>query len=731
MSFTALPRGSNFNLNALKNYLALYPEIENDLAWRNITTTITWKEAKNALEEKKSGYKRTYYQQAVIWGLEDRSNDLNFDFQRYLLMFKDDEQLEKYCQFWFQIYYAPNLHVKFDAGEKPIIIYTAFAKRILESDIKRVKFLDVLSEICGEGKSEDIVLNCFKDWGFPIKCDKQNDNEWYLFVEKEDVEKLKELIERIEKDFPVNEEKAFDEHYYFNRFSYKNFAKFWHIGENDPQFDDKNNLYKLPQTVRDCAKAIVDYIYKIDGFAKINSLFEVNDKSIKINTVKADTSLPNGNFLRYMFALPLSDMYENETRVFKDEYNLNYNGQVLKCRLTTQWKGPKVELDTKEDNYLDALIAVVNKYYADSLIIREAGGCYYLCPKGFTLKSLPKDFQTDFSRRYITSLLAKPFVILTGNSGTGKTRIAKQFAEYLEVTDENGGKNWLIVPVGADWTDNTKVLGFYNPLANNNEKTGKYEKTSIIELIERANVHPNIPYFIILDEMNLSHVERYFSDFLSHMEIPDEAFVLDGYENKVLPYPKNLFVVGTVNIDETTYMFSPKVLDRSNVIEFKPSMDDVLGLFDSYQNDTDKITPAKFGTAEAFLKLAEEIRKGKCNVEAKAMKTVKDSFEKVYKEAEKQGFEFAYRTVREIRQYVCAAKELNEEGQPFDINTVIDEQLLQKVLPKIHGNKKEIATLLDELEIICNNKENPLKLSAEKVKQMKGKLATVQYASFI
>lgn len=149
--------------------------------------------------------------------------------------------------------------------------------------------------------------------------------------------------------------------------------------------------------------------------------------------------------------------------------------------------------------------------------------------------------------------MAKPFVILTGNSGTGKTRISKQFAEYLEVIDINGEKNWLIVPVGADWTDNARVLGFYNPLADNG--VGKYEKTGIIKLIERANDNPEIPYFLILDEMNLSHVERYFSDFLSHMETPDNPFELDGYRNKndedestgKLPYPENLFVIGTVN----------------------------------------------------------------------------------------------------------------------------------------------------------------------------------------
>lgn len=143
---------------------------------------------------------------------------------------------------------------------------------------------------------------------------------------------------------------------------------------------------------------------------------------------------------------------------------------------------------------------------------------------------MPKQFQNRFARRYITSLLAKSFVILTGNSGTGKTRISKQFAEYLEVIDNKGEKNWHIVPVGADWTDNTKILGFYNPLADNGR--GKYEKTDVLKLLERANDNPEIPYFLILDEMNLSHVERYFSDFLSHMETPDNPLCWTDIEEK-------------------------------------------------------------------------------------------------------------------------------------------------------------------------------------------------------
>lgn len=342
----------------------------------------------------------------------------------------------------------------------------------------------------------------------------------------------------------------------------------------------------------------------------------------------------------------------------------------------------------------------------------------------FSLTGIPSEFTTDFSRRYITSLLAKPFVILTGNSGTGKTRIAKQFAEYLEVNLESGERNWVLIPVGADWTDNTKILGFYNPLANDN--MGEYVKTSIVKLIENANKNKSIPFFLILDEMNLSHVERYFSDFLSHMETPEISFVLDGYEGD-LKFPSNLFVVGTVNVDETTYMFSPKVLDRANVVEFKPEKKMVMDMFLNPAN-LNMIHAARDGSAEAFLILSNEIRRGKCKIDEQ-MEDVMEFFDRVYDITEKYEFEFAYRTVKEIRQYISAAYEISENPEEFTVINALDEQLLQKILPKIHGNKKEIGELLNDLEKICNEKK--MILSEMKIKQMKGKLAKIQYASFI
>lgn len=464
------------------------------------------------------------------------------------------------------------------------------------------------------------------------------------------------------------------------------------------QLGSANSVIKLSSDAKDCAREIVDYIFRLDKFQAIKHLFE-------------------------------------NTGVFENEYDIQAVDGVVKGRLTAEWKDADPE-GNGDEKYLQALAEVVNNYYSDLIEVKKEEGEYYLYmyKSHFSISDLPDIFQTDFSRRYITSLLAKPFVILTGNSGTGKTGISKQFSEYMEKVTHDGKRNWLIVPVGADWTDNSKILGFYNPLADNAK--GKYEKTVIVDLIERANSNRNIPYFLILDEMNLSHVERYFSDFLSHMEIQDSAFELDGYEGK-LEFPNNLFVIGTVNIDETTYMFSPKVLDRANVVEFKPDKEDVLALF-TQPAYIEKVKPANDGSAEAFLRLAMEIRGGKCELETSScaegkevMAEVQSIFGKVYEAVEKNGFGFAYRTVKEIRQYISAAYEIAEKKSKFELYRAIDEQLLQKVLPKIHGNRKEISQLLDDLENICRQAKTPLELSSQKIEQMKGKLAAVQYAGFI
>ena len=503
----------------------------------------------------------------------------------------------------------------------------------------------------------------------------------------------------------------------------------------DYQINQESRQEILLENSKESARKLVDIVYDVDKFGRLYELIKVNDKNIRIVTDDL-----GGNYLRYIFSRSTSDWYNDTSRVFVDkEYEIFVEGSTELCRLSNQWVSSELADGTTSGLFLKALISVINANYSDVINIYEEDGKWYLeiLKREFKLEELPNCFDSEFAHRYISSLIAKPFVILTGNSGTGKTRIAKQISQYLE-KDVEGKRNWLIVPVGADWTDNTKMLGFYNPLEE------RYVSTPTLDFILQACENPSIPHFLILDEMNLSHVERYFSDFLSAMESDEEIPLYkktvkkedtEEYEDAIpekIRLPKNLFVTGTVNIDETTYMFSPKVLDRSNVVEFKPEKDDVLELITG-TSDVNIIEAADFGVAEGFTALASEIRNGVCNVDMDVLEKVKLFLDGIYDELQESGFEFAYRTVKEIRQYFAAACELQKED--FNLTRTMDEQIVQKILPKIYGDRKQIGELLNTLEEKCQNgiggDSKEMALSLKKIEQMKKRLDKYQYASFM
>ncbi len=179
--------------------------------------------------------------------------------------------------------------------------------------------------------------------------------------------------------------------------------------------------------------------------------------------------------------------------------------------------------------------------------------------------------------RFAAALGSKRFLILSGLAGSGKTKLAQAFARWLTPEDEEFDSH-VVIPVGADWTGSDAILGYPDGIYHD-----RYVTRPALELIQRAMLHEEygLPHFLILDEMNLSHVERYFADLLSLIESGDSTdlykpehdnegnAILRSKIDPALRLPSNLFIIGTVNVDETTYMFSPKVLDRANVIEFR------------------------------------------------------------------------------------------------------------------------------------------------------------------
>lgn len=298
--------------------------------------------------------------------------------------------------------------------------------------------------------------------------------------------------------------------------------------------------------------------------------------------------------------------------------------------------------------------------------------------------------------RFIASLLAKPFVIFTGLSGSGKTKLAQAFAQWMcESKDQ-----YCIIPVGADWTNREPLLGFVNALEN--EKYLIPESGALALLLEaRKKENEHKPYFLILDEMNLSHVERYFADFLSVMESGGEISLHSGKNdwNGVPPkleLPKNLFLIGTVNIDETTYMFSPKVLDRASVIEFRVSANEMERyLNEGRQLKLDDVNKAGAGMAADFLRWAND-KSISNRHEAELKKTLLTFFN----ELKKTGAEFGYRSAAEMNRFAALAGALNAD---WSADAIMDAVIMQKLLPKVHGSRRKLEPVLKKLGGLCMN----------------------------
>ncbi|MCD7972451.1 MAG: DUF3578 domain-containing protein [Candidatus Azobacteroides sp.] len=323
-------------------------------------------------------------------------------------------------------------------------------------------------------------------------------------------------------------------------------------------------------------------------------------------------------------------------------------------------------------------------------------------------------FNPDLVNRYAISLLTKPFVILSGLSGSGKTKLALSFAKWLTGKSEQV----KIISVGADWNNREYLLGYPNAL---HEKQYVKPDNGVLDFIIRASNDPDMPYFLILDEMNLSYVERYFADFLSTMESRQPITLHPGpgvWDDKIPPtltLPENLYITGTINVDETTYMFSPKVLDRANVIEFRINAEEMTTfLAECKPLDADAADHLGASMQKDFV---ERSKSNNLESDPDTNNILLDFFTAL----KKAGAEFGYRTASEIYRYITIAKELeasdgSDEEEVKRKNHRIDVVIMQKLLPKLHGSRKKIQPILQTLWNLCQKKGDKTTIEKEDIR---------------
>jgi MoxR-like ATPase len=314
----------------------------------------------------------------------------------------------------------------------------------------------------------------------------------------------------------------------------------------------------------------------------------------------------------------------------------------------------------------------------------------YIKAQGYT-------YPDKLIENFYLSLKTKPFVLLAGISGTGKTKLVELFARAIGCSSEND--RFKLISVKPDWNDSADLLGYSNI-------RGDFQPGPILETIKKAAEDPANPYLVCLDEMNLARVEYYFSDFLSKMETrhydgdqiktdrllnENDFDQNDSNDSKAkysnLHIPDNLYLIGTVNMDETTHPFSKKVLDRANTIEFN-QIDLTAFLEEDY---TDQAQSLKI--TNQFLKTEYLNLKDLLPVKKDEVRRTTEELERLNEILKKANLQVGYRIRDEINFYIVEAldKELLAE------NTAFDKEILQKVLPRIQGSSAIIKEILLEL----------------------------------
>lgn len=363
-----------------------------------------------------------------------------------------------------------------------------------------------------------------------------------------------------------------------------------------------------------------------------------------------------------------------------DKYHLNFNELMEKA-------------DNSQPKYGE------NRSYSASLHHIKS----FMDGKGFF-------YEDGLIENFYLCLKAKPFVILAGTSGTGKTRLVRLFAEGAGATAANG--RYRQVAVRPDWSDSSDLFGHV-------DLNGNFVPGAVTDFLEKAAGDLDHPYFLCLDEMNLARVEYYFSDFLSVMEtreikdghIITDSIRIEGHGDLCLP--ENLYVVGTVNMDETTFPFSRKVLDRANAIEF--SFVDLMP--PEWGADLEKAEPLemdnRFFRGE-YLTLRQCLE-GEDEEKIRDWCTVLCRCNDILKKA---GTQVGYRVRDEVVFYMVYSRKygLMEEKE------AMDWEILQKILPRIQGSSGAVRDMIGELFKFCAGDYEGLRTDSGEINRKMEKL---------
>ena len=357
-----------------------------------------------------------------------------------------------------------------------------------------------------------------------------------------------------------------------------------------------------------------------------------------------------------------------------------------------------------------------------------------------------KDLQFCYdNQKYLTAIRTKPFLLLAGISGTGKSRIVRELAfkscpEYLQDKDGTTPGNYCMIEVKPNWHDSTELLGYYS----NMNKSYQFKK--FVKFLVKAKMFPGVPFFVCLDEMNLAPVEHYFAEMLSIMEtrkhpkkegtdevdkeviktgtivdaqhfrefggltdkngntytaqktdrdiymklygidtesdIDEEVGKRTDLTTEGLTLPDNVIIIGTVNMDDTTHQFSRKVIDRAMTIEMNGGK--LSNMFGG-SKDLEYLPKEEQERWQNSFRQpyvnADEVLEAHPNEAENIVKKVPEKLENINKALKGTPFEVSYRVLNELTIMVGVLLDSRKEGE--NIDGIIDQALDRILLMKI------------------------------------------------